>query len=362
MTSTAGEVLSEGRRGRVTTVFCADVPLARQQITAAAEDLKSIPTLVALEWMEAPPLTKESQEIRNALADAALTLWPHWYSTTLQRFSHAARVKKRGRESHADAPGASRSWYKEVSELCQNGKRPLASQMVISEQVRQLALALDPTRLLFVLSVESAQATPARIRGLAKAAAWLAHESQCKTLLLLPSGLADQGELDHVNYESCTLDQGESEDVPRSGTSPPPAETSKNLTDAGSPPQVLVGPIVGRPHPASEVELLIHKLIKADQELSPLFEFNQPLAVPNERHFIVDLVWHDGGLVIELDGPEHRRHMTYVRDRDRDYQLLLTGYTTLRITNDEVYVNETLVLDKIRNVVAVRRKQQKYNS
>jgi very-short-patch-repair endonuclease len=114
---------------------------------------------------------------------------------------------------------------------------------------------------------------------------------------------------------------------------------------------VTVGPIVGKPHPSSEVEQLICASLAADAELAGLFEFNQRLPAFGNKHYIVDLVWRKGGLVIELDGPEHNGQIAYARDRERDYRLLVSGYATLRVPNAEVCIDVDSVITKIRNVV-----------
>lgn len=56
--------------------------------------------------------------------------------------------------------------------------------------------------------------------------------------------------------------------------------------------------------------------------------------------------------MIEIDGDEHCRPYQYNRDRERDYRMYMSGYLTLRITNDEVNANPDAVLEKIRNVVS----------
>ena len=55
--------------------------------------------------------------------------------------------------------------------------------------------------------------------------------------------------------------------------------------------------------------------------------------------------------MVELDGPEHHSQFTYLKDRERDYRLCLSGYTTLRVTNHEVYVDVEAVLQKIKHMV-----------
>jgi hypothetical protein len=69
----------------------------------------------------------------------------------------------------------------------------------------------------------------------------------------------------------------------------------------------------------------------------------------------VDLLWREGGIVVELDGPEHARDPRYAADRHRDYELLVAGYLVLRLTNDEIELDLTRALEKIRRVVQLRR-------
>ena len=72
----------------------------------------------------------------------------------------------------------------------------------------------------------------------------------------------------------------------------------------------------------------------------------------------VDLLWRDGKVVVELDGPEHGRDPTYAADRHRDYELLVAGYLVLRLTNAEVELDLGRSLDKVRRVVDLRRERR----
>jgi very-short-patch-repair endonuclease len=361
------EILGDAKAGRVTTVFCSDVALGRSQIRAAAEELDPLPTLVALEWVSAPSLAHELDEIRDALADAALTLWPNWYVTAEKRFTAQERtvqdLHRLATKVGVTVPGASTSWLKEASKLCELRHRPVVEPMVAAEQVRQLALAIDPNRLVFALSVHAEEATSARIKALAHAAEWLAAEARAKTILLLPATWAGRGELDHVTYGAITLTRDETTPALDEPTDAPPSVHDLGSGElsprAEEPLQIVVGPVTGKPHPASEVEKLVYQELMADAELRNLFEANQRLMSFGEKPYIVDLLWRAGQLIIEIDGPEHHGHMAYVRDRDRDYRFLVSGYQTLRIANAEVYADVERVLGKIRHVVRTRLSPKK---
>jgi very-short-patch-repair endonuclease len=368
--ASAANVIDQAERGRVTAIYCSNVTLARSQIRVAAEEIEPLPTLVALEWDQAPSLARELDEIRDALADAAQSLWPGWYVTAEERFeaapSDASSIETLVAKDAARYPGASPSWLREAYRRCELGKRPVVRNIASAEQVRQLSLALDPKRLVFALSVAVADVSPARLRGLVRATEWLAHEARAKTLLLVPEVWRGRVELDHVSYRAVSLDPDVAYVPERASVRPrldpdssptPDDEADATVGDGtatsgtSEAPHVTVGPIVGKPHPSSEVEQLVYARLALDEELAGLFEFNQRLPAFGDKYYIVDLVWRKGGLVIELDGPEHNGQIAYARDRERDYRLLVSGYSTLRVPNAEVCVDVDSVITKIRNVV-----------
>jgi very-short-patch-repair endonuclease len=69
----------------------------------------------------------------------------------------------------------------------------------------------------------------------------------------------------------------------------------------------------------------------------------------------VDLLWREGRVVVELDGPEHQDDPNFADDRHRDYELLVAGYLVLRITNNQIETDLQRAIEKIRSVVRFRR-------
>lgn len=357
MGTLATEALGRARPGRVLTLYCSSVDDGRHQLREATEELTPTPTLVALEWQQAPSLARELYEIRDALADAARSLWPNWYITAEQRFERERSALEDVTDLVTDvtraSPGVSASWLREAWQRSQEGRLPVIREMACAEQVRQLSLALDPTRLVFSLSVCSDEATSARVHGLARAAEWLAREAQAKVLLLVPRSWQGHAELDHVNYGGLVLAAQDEAKETLPAPHPPPPLGSTKTQDAStddSTPKVVVGPIVGKPHPASEVEQLVHQCIMADVELRDLFEYNQRLSISGQN-YIVDLVWRAGGLVVELDGLEHHGAIAYAKDRERDFHLFISGYATLRIPNAQIQVDVDTAIKRIRTMV-----------
>jgi very-short-patch-repair endonuclease len=111
-----------------------------------------------------------------------------------------------------------------------------------------------------------------------------------------------------------------------------------------------------RAHHASAIEQRVEATLRRDPELGPLFSCNE--IVPIEGFGLqprVDLFWREGRVVVELDGPEHQSDPNFANDRHRDYELLVSGYLVLRITNDQVETDLQHAIEKIRAVVRFRR-------
>jgi very-short-patch-repair endonuclease len=111
-----------------------------------------------------------------------------------------------------------------------------------------------------------------------------------------------------------------------------------------------------RAHHASTIEQRVEATLRRDSELGPLFSCNQTVAVGGlGSPPRVDLLWREGRVVVELDGPDHQIDPKFANDRHRDYELLLAGYLVLRITNGQVDTDLQSAIEKIRAVVRFRK-------
>jgi very-short-patch-repair endonuclease len=105
-------------------------------------------------------------------------------------------------------------------------------------------------------------------------------------------------------------------------------------------------------------EQRLAKALAADRELAPLFGFNQFVDTVRGSRPKVDLLWAEGRLVIELDGYEsHGSRIAFLYDRHRDYELTLSGYTVLRLANDEIDLDIEKSIEKIRDLVRIARRR-----
>src|SRR5690606_10541264 len=162
-----------------------------------------------------------------------------------RRFPLAER-ELRLHEARLAVPSLSMGWFREAFAKCTRGELPLITDMPLAEQVHQLTLALDPRRPLFCLSVRSDTASDARVHGLARAAEWLAKQSQAPILLFVPLAWRSRASLDPVNYEAIDW-----------VFLPPPVQATprvSSMSQGHARPTVAVFPIPGKPHPSSECE------------------------------------------------------------------------------------------------------------
>src|SRR5256885_16649158 len=67
--------------------------------------------------------------------------------------------------------------------------------------------------------------------------------------------------------------------------------------------------------------------------------------------------WPAEGLVVEVDGPDHRERLKFADDRRRDVQLHLRGHVVLRFTNEQVLADVETVVRKIEQLLSQRRDQ-----
>ena len=71
--------------------------------------------------------------------------------------------------------------------------------------------------------------------------------------------------------------------------------------------------------------------------------------------YVVDFLWPQARLVVELDGrATHGTHRAFQADRDRDGRLSVAGYRVLRFTWFDVTRRPAVVADRVRRMLATR--------
>jgi very-short-patch-repair endonuclease len=284
----------------------------------------------------------------EALAARAALMWPHWYSQHVRSFSadHDARAilvnDERRREVLAAIPGVASRWLEGAIERATRGKLPMFSTLPFETQVEQLAMALDQPDLRIATILETHDPSAGLLR-VARAADWLRLHSRARVLVAVPASCHGHSELDSIAYGALFL----AAEAPADGDAPPVSLPRRHLHVP-----------LGRPHHASRAEQRLAQAIAGEPSLCALFELNQRIETGRGSAITVDLLWRQGRLIIEIDGwGTHGGREAFYADRHRDYELLLSGMRVLRITDDEIFGDISLVVDKIRDVVSFIREE-----
>jgi very-short-patch-repair endonuclease len=338
--------------GRPASVFTDDVEDTRNALQQIAESETEPARVVTLSWQRVPALGNELGLLVTALAKATLELYPSLYGltqATRERWEESD-LETAAHEITRRIPPVLGTACRQILAACHQGKAPNIKKLSNSEQVHQLALAIEPDRLLLLIAVHDAEASKVSLRALAQGAEWLATNTRSRVILVLPTALSNESELDHVTYTACLFSWPVEAEAPaptlvRLGV--PPDTKKYDPADA----VVSVSPVPGRPHPGSEAEQLLYEHICSDAELSGLFYFNWPVSTRYDTRPIVDLFWEAGRLVVEIDGQDHCALGKFIRDRRRDFELFMSGSRVIRFTRFNVLESPDQVLKDLRDAV-----------
>jgi very-short-patch-repair endonuclease len=87
-------------------------------------------------------------------------------------------------------------------------------------------------------------------------------------------------------------------------------------------------------------------------QLSDDHQLPEPVANAQVEGFTVDFYWPDKRLVIEADSyTYHSMPSAFERDRERDQQLILAGYTVVRFTYHQVTRKRKAVASRVRRLL-----------
>lgn len=302
---------------------------------------------VSVAYDHLPAIEPLIEKCLSDLAEVALALWPDWYTGAIPfvaineaTFAFEDRFSEALSQAGPLCQTTSIPWVKAARNRCRTGRTPLPPGLPRTVQAAQLALAIAPRDLLIVLAVVGPDQPEGRLLGLARSAEWLGRTTGARILVVVPTPLSRSSELESISYESIP--------APSVSAPPPPRSVESRPVD--------VWPIIGRPHPYSPGEQLLARRLAADEMLGGLFRFNVRVKTTLDSQFLVDLLWPEGRLIVEVDGYEyHSNRLAFSLDRRRDYELLVSGYLVLRLPHDEVIDDVEVAIEKIRDLVLFRR-------
>jgi Protein of unknown function (DUF559) len=292
----------------------------------------------------APAPTTEAivEQAIAVFAETARLIWPTWFTDvsfpgcddTLGRLAAAVRARAAAREIADVSP----SWLEAAAGLAFADRPPRVGGALPAVEIAQLALTINRFGLVFAADIEAAgrDGNPA---AMVHALEWIAQHMNGAVVALFPELPPNAPPFDRILYGARTV-----------------AATPLLGPDPAARAGPWIAPWRGLPHPSSEIEQRLARALGADAELAPLFAFNQCVATVRGSRPKVDLVWTDGRLAIELDGwGSHGNRVAFMQDRHRDYELTMSGYTVLRLTNDEIAQDLEKAIEKIRDLVTLCR-------
>ncbi len=337
--------------GQVRTIICQDICGSVAALTEGGS-LVGEPNrrAVVVEFSFIPVLESLLNRMLDSIAEIALSLWPDWYGGALSLphvvsdpVSEEITLSFAVNQIACYRQEVSTTWLKVAARMCSRRRSPLPSGFSRAMNIRQLALAIQPEDLLMAIVCEEDSPAPEKLDGLARAAEWLAKETKARVAVIVSEELADRTELDPILYDPIRWD-------PCGAPGPDDRATEES--------KHTVWPIHGKPHPFSPGEQKLAKKLDLDEELRGLFQFNKLVTTVRESRFVVDLVWPEGKLVVEVDGYRHHSNrFAFNADRHRDYELMISGYMVLRLPHEEVISDADLALEKIRSLVQFKSGQ-----
>lgn len=289
----------------------------------------------------------------ESLAQAALAVWPEWLGQSdafaecdedsLQPLmDRLASIREARRQS-----SVLKSWLMRAAAMARANRPPVLPGFSASVQLQQLSSVIADHELVLVVHAASAcDPNSSGLLGLARSLEWLARHVPARIVAVLPVDWAGRPELEGITWKSRTVEEPEA--------APSRGQMETSLDE----PPVMVCPIRGRPHPNSPGEQLMAARLRLDPLLGPLFQYNMPVETVRGSRYLVDLVWPEGKIVVEIDGYRaHSSRFDFANDRHRDYELQLSGYLVLRLTHENVMRDVEIEVDKIRDMVKFRMGQ-----
>jgi hypothetical protein len=323
-----------------------------RQLVDQAEHVPSDRRALFLQLQLAGSIEAYVEQVIAILAETAMRLWPVWFtdvSFVMCRDDALGRPASGviAREAAARVPGVSSTWAEAAVRLALAGRPARVAGVLPAIELAQHSLAVGRAGLVLVADV-SAAADASSAAALAYALEWIGQHSHAAVVVLFATVPPLESPFDRLLYGACRVigdaDRGAYVREPETGES----------VDS----EPWIAPWHGAPHPLSEVERRLAAMLSDDAELATLFYFNWFVDTVRGSRPKVDLVWIDGRLVVELDGyPDHATRRAFIGDRHRDYELALSGYTELRLANDEVSQDFGRAIEKIRDLVRLRRFQ-----
>jgi very-short-patch-repair endonuclease len=326
--------------------------LALRELVDGAEQVPDDRRALFVRLRPAGSVEAYVEQVITALAETAMRLWPIWFTDVSFAMCCDDALGRQAtgviaREAARCASGVSCTWAEAAAHVALAGRPPRVAGILPAVEVGQLSLAISRVGLVIVADVNAAAEALSTV-ALAHALEWTAQHSRGSVVALFATLPSLDSPFDRILYGARRVINDAN-----GGAFVSEPKASKSAAS-----EIWLSPWRGAPHPLSEIEQRLAAMLSDDTELAALFRFNWFVDMVRGSRPKVDLVWTDGRLVVELDGySDHATRRAFIGDRHRDYELALSGYTVLRLANDEIVQDFGRAIEKIRDLVRLRRAQ-----
>lgn len=333
--------------GKVRCWNCSNIRYVLSAIEKENRNLLNNHKIVFKNWEILPPHEILLNDLLKTLAQVAYEFWPYWFSLenpekVLKNYGddEAIRLDLVFKQVVGSRGTLSIPWCRAVLARCQKNQIPLLNDFSLEIQIEQLSLAIEPVNFSLIVVFDELHPDDKRLSSLARSVTWFAQKTGARVVVLLNRNMAYSSALEIIMYDSFSV-----QDEHTIQHEKYPQEKRHILT-----------PLVGHPNPDSPGEQLLAEKLKMDTELKGLFQFNLRVNTVKQHNFLVDLLWEEGKVIVEVDGFKyHGDQYSFSHDRQRDYELLISGYKVLRLTHDEVMSDVWLSIEKIRDIVRYQK-------
>jgi very-short-patch-repair endonuclease len=311
--------------------------------TEAAPDGR-LALFLPLEPTSASTMAGFIEGVIGQLSEIAYRLWPLWFGDVRFDDLHADTLGRRAaeaklRQAAENIDGLDLAWANATVQNMLEGKSPRLRESLPAVELAQLALAIHGAGIVLLVDADAIGRDNANPVVAVQALEWIAQKAHAAVVALFANLPPNRPPFERLLFGARQYHGAEAAVAPDTEDREP-----------------WIAPWHGRPHPGSEIEQRLYAYLKNDQELADMFEFNRIIETVRGSKPKVDLVWQDGKLVIEVDGyGSHGNRTAFLQDRHRDYELLISGYTVLRLTNDEIGEDLPKSIEKIRDLVHLRK-------
>ncbi|HBF08211.1 MAG TPA: hypothetical protein DHW71_02760 [Gammaproteobacteria bacterium] len=300
-------------------------------------------------------------KVTEILGQLATKHWPYWYEQSAEYHRHyISNIENQSTKQQ------SLDWYNRVRHLAELGIIPIADELSLEDNARELFKIYAPAPVVVILSLIDQNPSPEKVEQVADLALWLASLNAANIAVFLPQSLKGSRLLRHISgnteditYFKTSMNRDSDTLLRERGLQRRSFSTNitqlkpfkpKFASNAERSIRLTTGLTIGQPHPFSPAEKVLFRSLMQDHELSHRFQCNVPVQGKSGRTYISDFLIDN--LVFEIDGFEyHSEYFKGCHDQRRELDLALNGFQIIKISHDEILIHASDIIEDIRSII-----------